>query len=126
MGHPERDLWEVGVDVAARADGDVAGEVEGDAAGFSGEGFDADLRAAVGAGDVEVEEAGEAEEALDRPDGDDEADVGEGGQLGDFEVDVEAEDGEEGEELVEVEERLVEGVADDRAGLDDDDDHADG
>ena len=102
-----------------------AGEVEGDAAGFAGEGFDGDHGGAA-EGDVVVEEPEEAEEAVVGPEDHDGDDVRHLRERADLGVLVDAEDDEDGEELVEVEEGFVEGVPDGGGGLDEDDDHGDG
>ena len=125
VGHPERDGGDVGVGVGAGAVAPGADELEGDAAGFAGKGFDGDhCRAAEG--DVVVEEPEEAEGAVVGPEHDDGDHVGHLRQGADLGVFVDAEDDEEGEELVEVQESFVEGVADGRGCLEEDDDHGDG
>ena len=115
--HPEGEGGDVYVGVAARAEGPGPRHGEGEAAGVAGEGLDGEGGEAV-AGGVTVDKAEAADGAVEEPEEDDsfdEVELGEGATDG---VDVDAEEGEEGEELMQVDEGFVEGVADGRGGLD--------
>ena len=68
-------------------------------------------------GDIAVDYAEEAEGALEDPEGEGPADVVRSGELAELAVDPDSNDCEEGEELVDVKEGFVEGVADYGGGL---------
>lgn len=116
---PSAVAGEVGVDVGAGAEAPRAGEMEGHAASLGGEGLDSDGGGAL-AGDIVIEEAGEAEEELDDPEGEDKLEprgLWEGAGVA---VDDDAGEGAERRSTVHVEEGLVEGVADGGQGLQED------
>ena len=97
--------------MAARSDGDVAWELKRDATGFAGECFDEDGGTAVSSRKVEVKETQAACDAFARPDADHGADIRQGWQFGDFQMDVYAGDSKECQGLMEVQKGLVKGVS---------------
>lgn len=96
---------------------DGAREVEGHAASLSGKSFDNDLSHAAVASVVVVDQPEEAGETFQNPQRDCSADVGVLRQLVQVDMDPSSRKGEEGEELMEMEKRLIEGVADWRERL---------
>lgn len=117
--HPEGEGWDVDVGVGAGAESPGTRHGEGEAAGVGGEGLDGQRGQTV-AGEVAVDDAEPTDAAVEDPEEDDGFDVVELGEMAADGVDVDAEEGEKGEELVEVEEGFVEGVADGGGGLDED------
>ena len=81
--------------MAAGSDCDVPWKLESDAAGFSWECFDKDRSAAVSSGEVKVKEAKSTCDAFSSPNTYHDADVGQSRELGDFQVNIHADDSQE-------------------------------
>lgn len=126
MRHPEGDSGEVGVDVAAGWDMGFAREEECYAAGFAGEGFDDDSGHAVAAGDVEIDQSCESRASFKRPHADHELEPGFLGQVVEVDVEIDAQDGHQGEELVEMQKGFVKGMSDRRRGVQEKENHEQG
>ncbi len=99
--------------MTARSNGDMSREVESHSASFSLQRFHDHIRAAMFVRNIEVGEAEDSKQALTCPQPNNGADVGKRRKLGDFQVNIDSENGREGESLVQVEESLVERMAND-------------
>lgn len=114
-----REFWEVDVHVAAGARVPFADEVDGDADGFTGEGFNFDT-AFTADTEVVVEHVHAAHEDLETVEAEDEPHPWNLREAMSFEMDVQSDEGDEDANAVDVEEGLVEGVAERCPGLDTD------
>lgn len=71
MGHPERDAWKIGVDVAAGVDLRVSREIEGHSAGFAWQCLDYYTGKTIAARHIETEDSKEPSTTLKGPETDD-------------------------------------------------------